>query len=1455
VATLDEEIRRQQIISALLEAPEAQAQSEADSKPTKPDTADQDIYGDWRKWPSIDPDKVRAGHIDLGPPPETPLTIPTPTPESPRGPVNVQTDPETGVPYVVDPDTGQKVLRAELATPADKEAFKPADVTLPERTVESVSPEAPDKLAQVERAQLVRFPGGVPATMPWRPSAPGFIEGSPNAILNPAAGVTPIVRRAEPVTYPTIAEDQPLSLPPDPQLIWQQYRDGKISRDEAIAQAVQLQEQVKRATLVQFPKGQPATMPWHPAGEKPVPGFVEGSQNAILNPATVMPTVRRAELVDPDPDAQYLDPEVRRAALAGQTPRAQPAVLPTGPKAPGTHTELAPPGQMDLRPDELPVEKPVAPSPSAQAVKPVADDWKTWTTVDGTPAEPQAVQPKAGVQADTSGGDNSGVADYFRKRGEAPITDENDPRLTTVNVGGQKWNVHKEAAPYFQGFLQELSDQGAPLRSDGGWNYRQKVGAKGLSEHSWAGAIDVNQEGRDEVTPEFRKWILDHPGALQAAEQRWHIYGGERFGDLGHFEWGGVDGGATGTDTKDVAETLDNNLGGLLKNKGAVFAEMGAKYNVDPRLIAAIAMEETGNGTSKLLATRNNIGGITGPGHDGKGGDYMPYDTLDEGIEAAARLLRKRYLDQGLTTIDQIGAEWAPPGASNDPNKTNQQWPGAVRKFYAALGGTGELGGRTAAQGPKKQDWESWATLSPTEETQVTQSKQVADTVKLNDGLNQSGNLIAYYKDLAANPPKGVNPEVVKQFQANLQKTITEEMQKRFPDMSPEVAWQKAQEDSSLWDIGAEFLHQGQASFAQLAPVFAQRSADKEQLNAFFDNVLPGGSDADKQALLAQIHALPREQQGPFIASKIPLPQAGQRGSDPMAVLTAIDHLSDPEFQKKEADKLAAARAFAEKASTEDPRLRGSVGGAIAQSGAAAEQIMAYYRIPIIGAAQAAEETRRAMAKEHPDWDEAKLDQESAYSSLAKVYGNTIAASVMGSGAGLLLKSLTTPWKRVAGQVLAGTLTNMGISGGTTIATNIAEGKPAMQGVGESALTGAVQGALFGGLHGVGELRTKPEIPLTVGLHGPPEPPMQRVTREGVLGPDVADISMPWYKPGPVVTRGTERTVFTPSELAEQAGTLTGRTPEELMAAAEGLQPPMNFIQRSVFLNSDTAQQAEILRARAAQAPQEVQGPAPQGPVGAPRPETDAERLYREKYGVKGQPSPVPGFGGVTGGEGAPEPWMSKIANRFMAERIAKGDVGPVEPGHGETTEALVARGSKMGPEQVAQHVSNLMHDVGGNSVDQAAAVRFEEARLSQRSHDLSRIADANPGNQQARIDADDALKYVTDFHNKVIAKLKNDWHKTGMTLQGDVPVDLSNYNGLREEYFKNIGKMPPSQTEPVLRNAARKVRDASVAQEVAMQNLGKEIDRQSARRPLPTHEQVREAIAKRMRGEFPCPT
>jgi hypothetical protein len=1225
---LDEEIRRQKAISSLLaQQPEAQPQSEADQQPeeqpkeVKPPATVTDAYGDWRKWPSISPEQAAdiptidqppapAGHVDLAPPghidlapPQQASTVPVPTP-----PEGIQTDPETGTRYVTDEGTGTKVPYAEPATAADKEAFKPGDVTLPQVTTEGtaeVQP-APDKLDQVERATLVKLP-------------------------------TP------------------------------------------------------------------------PAPVKPAPGKLTQVEKAL-------------------------------------------PVFPTGPKAPGAHTELAPPGQMDLRPDTdvvpTPTVKPPAQPASTQtqpastqtqpaqptqpAAQPVADNWKTWTTIDGTQADPSFVQPKPPTSVDTLKAGEGNTVDPGQLYSYLLGKFANSGLVGYVPPDGARWGIKTGSAAEWAAFGLAVAKQESGLNTRS-YNASDPGGSAGLFQFG---------QGQTQFTK-----------------------GGDQF------------------DPQESADAFVRSVEHYVANKGSV-ANMGETF-----------------------------GSIRRPN---EAGQYISY-------------------------AQEIAA------------KSGTQQP--------------------AAQQPKKEEWESWGTLSPEQETQAVQSKQVDDVTTLNDGLNKSGNLIAYYKTLDANPPKDVRPEVVNSFKANLQKTITEEMQKRFPEMTTEVAWQKAQEDSTLWDIGAEFLHQGQASFAQLAPVFAQRSADKEQVDAFFENVMPGASDADKQAFLAKVHGLPREQQGPLIASMLPAPQAGQRGNDPMAVLTAIDHLSDPDYQAAQAKKLADAREFAEKAATEDPRLQGSAGEAVAQSAAAAEQIMAYYGIPIIGAAQAAEETRRALAKEHPDWDEAKLDQESAYSSLAKVYGNTVAAAVMANGADVLLKTLTTPWKRAAGQVLAGTLTNMGISGGTTIATNIAEGKPAMQGVEQSAVTGAIQGALLGSVHGAGELLAKPEVPVTAPEVKAPEPPvpvtreqrdqilgLKPVTQEETTGPNVPESSSLTsaslgtearrYETEPVVTRGTERTTFTPAELAAQAGTLAGRTPEELQAEAERLTPQTNFNQRAVWFLGDEGNQ-ETQQAQRTQAPSPPPSPPPtlEEAIQQQRRAAAAAALGEKPAPQRTEAIPPPRVG-------ESDPYTSRIANRYTAERMATGELGQIDSSQGQSTEHLVMQGLKMTPAQREGLIDNLTKGKGGDLDQQGAAIRSKEALLSIQSKDASRAAAADPTNAQLQAQAKAAHDAVTAFHNGPVKKFKKVWSDAGRGLQREIPLDYTTLNGMKEAYLKGKGNGTdaPPEFVPRLKQMADTVTKSSNAERAAMNNLGTEIERQTRGKTLPDTDLVRVRLMEIMK-DLPCRT
>ena len=93
-------------------------------------------------------------------------------------------------------------------------------------------------------------------------------------------------------------------------------------------------------------------------------------------------------------------------------------------------------------------------------------------------------------------------------------------------------------------------------------------------------------------------------------------------------------------------------------------------------IVVSISRHETGKWTSKAFLEKHNLGGImcsTG---------LRVYATQDEGIDAFVSLLKNRYFDKGLDTIEKIQPVYCPIGASNDPKGLNQHWLPMVTKYY-----------------------------------------------------------------------------------------------------------------------------------------------------------------------------------------------------------------------------------------------------------------------------------------------------------------------------------------------------------------------------------------------------------------------------------------------------------------------------------------------------------------------------------------------------------------------------------------------------------------------------------------------------------------------------------------------------------------------------------------------------------------------------------------------------
>ncbi|MCY9543716.1 glucosaminidase domain-containing protein [Paenibacillus alvei] len=130
---------------------------------------------------------------------------------------------------------------------------------------------------------------------------------------------------------------------------------------------------------------------------------------------------------------------------------------------------------------------------------------------------------------------------------------------------------------------------------------------------------------------------------------------------------------------------MNNTLGGVLKGTGDLFVKYGNKYGIDPALLAAISIHETGNGSSPAARNKFNLGGMMDPATNWS--KLMSFDSIESGIDAMARNLKKNYLDQGITSIQGIGGKYAPLGAKNDPRGLNQHWVPSVTKYYNQLRG------------------------------------------------------------------------------------------------------------------------------------------------------------------------------------------------------------------------------------------------------------------------------------------------------------------------------------------------------------------------------------------------------------------------------------------------------------------------------------------------------------------------------------------------------------------------------------------------------------------------------------------------------------------------------------------------------------------------------------------------------------------------------------------------
>jgi hypothetical protein len=198
------------------------------------------------------------------------------------------------------------------------------------------------------------------------------------------------------------------------------------------------------------------------------------------------------------------------------------------------------------------------------------------------------------------------------------------------------------------------------------------------------------------------------------------------------------------------AQSLDVQLaaaGSPLAGDGAAFVREGMAHDIDPRLLVAIAAQETMLQTyGPARAIRNPFG--LGPG--------IAFDDEADAIAMAARTLG-RYAADGLRTIPAIGGRWAPVGASNDPGGLNGAWPRGVASFFSTLGGDPSRPVQASAQDPAPTCAPAAATAAP---AYLTAQPDIIPAVTLTDGPG----VVVLWGGMPPRAPDGAAAPVLRGF-------------------------------------------------------------------------------------------------------------------------------------------------------------------------------------------------------------------------------------------------------------------------------------------------------------------------------------------------------------------------------------------------------------------------------------------------------------------------------------------------------------------------------------------------------------------------------------------------------------------------------------------------------------------------------------------------------------------
>lgn len=108
-----------------------------------------------------------------------------------------------------------------------------------------------------------------------------------------------------------------------------------------------------------------------------------------------------------------------------------------------------------------------------------------------------------------------------------------------------------------------------------------------------------------------------------------------------------------------------------LKENAETFVQVADKYNIDYKLLPAIACMESSCGKALIEGTYNPFGwGIYG-------NNFIAFNSYDQAIETVAQGLHKNYISRGYDTIPKMAPIYTPPNSKN--------WARGVQSFSSEI--------------------------------------------------------------------------------------------------------------------------------------------------------------------------------------------------------------------------------------------------------------------------------------------------------------------------------------------------------------------------------------------------------------------------------------------------------------------------------------------------------------------------------------------------------------------------------------------------------------------------------------------------------------------------------------------------------------------------------------------------------------------------------------------------